>query len=61
MKQLAKHTLYTIGHSTHSLTEFLEILHSFNIKILADIRSMPGSRKFPQFNQDNLKIAAEKA
>jgi len=61
MKQLAKHTLYTIGHSTHSLTEFLEILHSFNIKILADIRSMPGSRKFPQFNQDNLKIAAEEA
>lgn len=61
MKQVAKSTLYTIGHSTHSLAEFLEMLHSFDIKTLADIRSMPGSRKFPQFDQDNLKITMEEA
>ncbi len=47
-------TLYTIGHSTRSLEEFLELLFSFNIKILADVRKMPGSRKFPQFDQDAL-------
>jgi uncharacterized protein (DUF488 family) len=61
MKQVAKYTIYTIGHSTHSLEEFLKMLKSFDIKILADIRSMPGSRKFPQFDQDSLKISMEEA
>lgn len=55
------HTIYTIGHSTHSITEFLNILRSFDIKILSDIRSMPGSRKFPQFNKEDLKISLEEA
>jgi uncharacterized protein (DUF488 family) len=59
MNKTMTNTTYTIGHSTHSLVDFLGMLHSFNIKILADIRSMPGSRKFPQFDQDNLKIALE--
>lgn len=49
--------IFTIGHSTHSLAEFLVMLQSLEIKILADIRSMPGSRKFPQFNMENLKIS----
>lgn len=53
------HTIYTIGHSTHSITEFLNMLRSLDIKILADIRSMPGSRKFPQFNKEDLKISLE--
>jgi uncharacterized protein (DUF488 family) len=57
MNKKAKNIIYTIGHSTHSLVHFLGMLHSFEIKILADIRSMPGSRKFPQFDQDHLKIA----
>lgn len=52
-------TIYTVGHSTHSLEEFLTMLQSFDIKILADIRRLPGSRKFPQFNQEALKIALE--
>ena len=55
------HTIYTIGHSTHSITEFLNMLRSFDIKILADIRSLPGSRKFPQFNKEDLKISLEGA
>ncbi|MBK8807249.1 MAG: DUF488 domain-containing protein [Bacteroidales bacterium] len=50
-------TIYTIGHSTHTLAEFLDMLHSFDIKILADIRSLPGSRKFPQFDKENLIIS----
>jgi uncharacterized protein (DUF488 family) len=52
-------TIYTIGHSTHSLEEFLNMLQSFDIKILADIRSLPGSRKYPQFNKEDLKISLE--
>lgn len=53
------HTIYTIGHSTRSLEEFLNMLQSFDIKILADIRSLPGSRKYPQFNKENLNVSLE--
>jgi uncharacterized protein (DUF488 family) len=59
MNKLETHIIYSIGHSTRSLDEFLEMLHSFNIKILADIRSLPGSRRYPHFNQENLKISLE--
>lgn len=52
-------TLFTIGHSTRSIEEFLDLLNSFHIKILTDIRRLPGSRKFPQFDQDNLKKSLE--
>lgn len=47
--------LWTIGHSTHSFDEFMAMLQSFNIELLVDIRSFPGSRKFPQFNKENLE------
>lgn len=49
-------TIYTIGHSTHSMKEFLAMLRSFGIMRLVDIRSLPGSRKYPQFNRENLEI-----
>lgn len=46
--------IYTIGHSTHPIAHFIAILQSFDIKILADIRSLPGSKRQHQFNQDAL-------
>lgn len=49
-------TIWTIGHSTRSFDELVEMLHSFNIEMVADIRSFPGSRKFPQFNKETLEI-----
>jgi uncharacterized protein (DUF488 family) len=49
--------LWTIGHSTRALEEFVEALRSFEIKVLADVRSFPGSRRYPQFNKDQLKVA----
>ena len=61
MTKTASHIIYTIGHSTRSTKEFLEMLHSFDIKILGDIRQMPGSRMFPQFDQENLKNELEKS
>ncbi len=61
MNKPGTHTIYTIGHSTRSLAEFLDMLQSFGIKILADIRSLPGSRKFPQFDKENLKTSLEEA
>ena len=54
-------TIYTIGHSTHSLADFLDMLRSFDIKVLADIRRLPGSRKFPQFDQENLNLSLAEA
>lgn len=49
--------VWTIGHSTHSLEDFIAMLQSFRIKLLADIRSFPGSRKFPHFNKEALQIS----
>src|SRR3989441_1452476 len=49
--------LWTIGHSTRSIDEFIEALKSFEIQSLADVRSFPGSRRYPQFNQENLRAS----
>lgn len=50
-----KKTIWTIGHSTHPLEDFLAMLQAFSIECVADIRSFPGSRKFPQFNKEALQ------
>ena len=47
--------LYTIGHSTRSLEELLEVLGAHQIRILVDIRAFPMSRRLPQFNRDSLR------
>jgi uncharacterized protein (DUF488 family) len=47
----------TIGHSTHSIEKFVAMLQSFQIEMLVDIRSYPGSRRFPQFNQEALQAS----
>ena len=47
--------IWTIGHSTHSFEEYVAMLKSFDIEVLADIRRFPGSRKFPYFNKDILE------
>ncbi len=53
MNSHPKH-IWTIGHSTHTLEEFTAMLHSFKIEMVADIRSYPGSRRYPQFNKEAL-------
>ena len=47
-------TLYTIGHSNRSLEEFLALLNGHEVHTLVDIRSLPGSNKYPHFNSENL-------
>lgn len=54
-------TIYTIGHSTHSIDHFIAMLQSFNVQVLADIRSMPGSNRYPQFNQAALSTSLNAA
>lgn len=53
--------LFTIGHSTHSLSRFLALLDEHGVRLLADIRRYPGSRKHPQFNQETLPGELERA
>jgi uncharacterized protein (DUF488 family) len=54
MLQPTAHTVWTIGHSTHKIETYLELLESQAIQCLADVRRFPGSRRHPQFGQENL-------
>ncbi len=47
----------TIGHSNRSLDEFLELLQEHGIEQVLDVRKLPGSNKYPQFNADTLSAA----
>jgi uncharacterized protein (DUF488 family) len=47
-------TIWTVGHSTRSSDEFLELLRSQRIELLADVRRFPGSRKYPHFNEGEM-------
>jgi len=47
-------TVWTIGHSTRALEDFIQLLRSNEIANLVDVRSFPGSRRYPQFNQVEL-------
>ena len=47
-------TLFTIGHSTRSLDEFVAILKAHGICVVADVRTVPRSRHVPQFNTETL-------
>ena len=48
-------TLWTIGHSTRSLDEFIASLKDNQIEVLTDVRHYPGSRKYPHFNVEPLQ------
>lgn len=53
--------LYTIGHSTRSIGEFISLLKDFSIERLIDIRTVPGSRHNPQFGQKALEASLREA
>lgn len=48
--------VFTVGHSTHSLERFVELLEQNNIDILVDVRSAPYSRHVPHFNKEALRV-----
>ena len=48
-------SIWTIGHSTRSIEDFLLLLEKYSIEQLADIRSYPGSRRYPHFNKEALQ------
>jgi uncharacterized protein (DUF488 family) len=53
--------IWTIGHSTRSLEEFLELLRFHRIQVLADVRQFPGSRRLPHFSQQPFSEALNRA
>jgi hypothetical protein len=53
-------TIYTVGHSNHSLGAFLDVLERHGIRTLVDVRSQPYSRYVTHFNREELESAVER-
>jgi uncharacterized protein (DUF488 family) len=54
-------SIYSIGHGTRPIEEFVEVLRAADVHTLADIRSAPGSRRHPQFGQAALAASLKEA
>lgn len=52
---MEKPSIFTVGHSTRSIKEFVKLLHAHGIEEIVDVRSIPMSRYNPQFNTSALK------
>lgn len=59
---MAAQTVFTIGHSTRTMAEFIALLQQVDVRMLVDVRSIPRSRAVPQFNSETLRdsLAAER-
>jgi uncharacterized protein (DUF488 family) len=47
--------IWTIGHSNRGIEVFINLLKSFSIEMVVDVRQFPGSRKYPHFNKETLE------
>ena len=54
-------TVFTVGHSTRSGEEFREVLKAHEVEVLVDVRTFPGSRRYPQFNREALRESLAQA
>jgi uncharacterized protein (DUF488 family) len=54
-------TFHTIGHSTREAAELIDALKSHDIRLLVDVRSVPRSRRVPQFNRETLPATLKDA
>jgi uncharacterized protein (DUF488 family) len=53
--------IWTIGHSTRTIEEFLQLLLEQQIEVLIDVRTFPGSRRYPHFNREQLSLTLQSA
>ena len=53
--------IFTIGHSTHPIDEFIGLLKAHGVEEIVDVRTIPGSRHNPQFGEDNLQAGLTEA
>jgi uncharacterized protein (DUF488 family) len=49
--------IWTIGHSTYEIVDFFAMLQGHHIGTVADVRRFPGSKRYPQFNQEQLSTS----
>ena len=54
-------TLWTVGHSTRPIDEFIDFMRAHEIRLLVDVRTIPRSRHNPQFNTDSLAESLKQA
>ena len=54
-------TIFTIGHSTRPIDEFIRLLKGHDVRRVIDVRTLPRSRHNPQFNRDRLSPALHRA
>ena len=54
-------TIWTLGHSTRSIEDFIALLRHYRIEAVADVRRFPGSRRLPQFGQEALRASLQEA
>jgi uncharacterized protein (DUF488 family) len=59
--QQMQRTIYTIGHSTRTIEEFIDLLREHAVEVLVDVRRFPGSRRHPQFGSAALASSLREA
>jgi uncharacterized protein (DUF488 family) len=52
--------IWTIGHSTRTIDNFISLLQENGIKLVVDVRMFPGSKRYPQFNRELLAASLSK-
>ena len=52
-------TIYTIGHSTRTIEDFIALLQAHQIKLLFDVRAFPMSRRLPHFNREAMQSSLQ--
>ncbi len=57
----ADHRIWTIGHSSRTIEDFVSLLRAHRIECVADVRRHAGSRKYPHFNPEALAAALDEA
>ncbi len=60
-KWVMHNTIYTIGHSTRTIEQFIELLMAHSIEELVDVRTIPKSRHNPQFAEEELAASLQEA
>jgi uncharacterized protein (DUF488 family) len=50
-------TVWSIGHSTHTLDEFFALLAEYDLEAIADVRRFPGSRRHPHFASEAMAVS----
>jgi uncharacterized protein (DUF488 family) len=57
MPATALKTIFTVGHSTRSIEDFIALLHAHGVRAVADVRLIPRSRRLPHFNDESLTLS----